>query len=187
MNRPIASFIARWLPATGILLAGCSANGTGLLTGATPAGADAEPVAKAAAEPECRVPDNSNELADQILRLINFERLETGSVQLDRDLSVIAGTYACTLIDQDFFQHTNPHTEMGLADRLDGAGYTYTAVGENLAAGFWNAHEIVGAWMESPAHERILLDPAFGNAGIAVRYGGSYGVYCVLILADSAG
>ena len=52
-------------------------------------------------------------------------------------------------------------------------------IGENLASGFltpWGAFE---GFMHSPHHRENILNPAFVEIGIAVRAGGSYGLYWV--------
>ena len=184
---------ASWLlPVVCIALAGCDVNGSALLAGAPPAadpdvGQD-EPTAKVASStstPDCPTPDNADEFADQLLRLINIKRFEVGAVELEPALSTIAESYACAMIAGDFFGHTHP-TEGGIADRVSTAGYEYSVVGENLAAGIWTAPETFDAWLESPTHLDILIDPTFTNVGIAIRYGGHYGIYCVLIMANPA-
>ena len=42
------------------------------------------------------------------------------------------------------------------------------------------------AWMESPSHRDIILDPSWREVGIAVRTGGEYAVYWVQEFGDPA-
>jgi len=167
-----------------VLLAGCNAGGPGLL------GADADSstgvsdaTSPAPVESACLTPQNSLDLTDQVLRLINIERFDIGAVVPETKLTSIAAQYACTMVDERFFGHTEPKTDQDVTQRVEQGGYSYAVVGENLAAGYWNPQEIVEAWLGSDAHREIMLDPAFTQAGVAVRYGGEYGVYCVLIMA----
>jgi len=171
-------------------VAGCDGTGAALF-GEAPAVADGqESTAKVVSAtptvgPDCPTPANADAFADQVLRLINIRRFEIGAVELDPALAAIAESYACGMIAGGFFGHTHP-TEGGIADRVSAAGYEYDVVGENLAAGIWTASETVDAWLDSPTHFDILMDPTFTRVGIAVRYGGHYGVYCVLVMADPA-
>lgn len=168
------------------VLTGCNVNGPGLLTNAQSDDTGGTAPATIQTTSDCQTPPDADEFTDQILRLINIERFDLGAVKLDPQLSAIASRYDCTMISEDFFGHVHPRTNHDVTQRLDEAGFAYNVVGENLAAGFWNAYEITDAWMASETHRRIMLDPAFTHAGIAVRYGGDYGIYCVLILADPA-
>lgn len=166
---------------TGLL--GCDV--AGLLPVSDVAAANDAPAAKSLSEDtDCVSAADAESLADHVLRLINIERFDIGAVSVDDTLTAVAADYACTMIDDGFFGHGEANTEQGLAERVTRAGYDYEVVGENLAAGIRTAADIVDAWLDSPAHRDILLDPAFTHTGIAVRRGGEHGIYCVLILAD---
>lgn len=54
------------------------------------------------------------------------------------------------------------------AARITAAGFNWSAVGENIAAGFATPHDVVRAWMASTGHCRNLLDPTFANVGTGV-------------------
>jgi len=99
-------------------------------------------------------------------------------------LNAIAADYACHMRDSGYFGHTDPHDGRGLAERIEATDYPFDSIGENLAAGIWTAPEIIDAWLASPAHRDVLLDPEFTSVGIAVRFGGDYGIYCVLIMSS---
>ncbi len=186
------TFVVRRLTVLILLLclAGCDGGAPGLLASGDPAtGAQGSGGQKeVAADPEsnCSTPKDVEALDDQLLRLINIERFDIGAVGPDTQLSAIASDYACEMVDDRFFGHVHPKTAETIADRVGASGYPYEVVGENLAAGYWDPQEVVDAWMASPAHRDILLDPAFTHIGVAVRYGGDHGVYWVLILADPA-
>ena len=174
----------RWAPAVAVVwpvvLAGCDGSMGRLLS---PASADSDHAAKSS-NAVCLTEPDADELADQLTRLVNMERFDVGAVQSDVELSVVAAEYACDMIRDGFFGHTNPVTNAGVVDRVAAGGYDFVYIGEDLAAGIWTAPEIVDAWMDSPSHREIILDPAFKRIGVAVRFGGSHGIYAVLILAD---
>ena len=55
---------------------------------------------------------------------------------------------------------------------LDGAGYQFIAVGENLALGnYENDQALVQAWMDSPGHRANILNNRFREIGVAVAQG----------------
>lgn len=54
------------------------------------------------------------------------------------------------------------------AERVSRAGYRWSTVGENVAAGQTEATEVVDTWLDSPGHCRNLMDPRFKETGIAV-------------------
>lgn len=165
---------------------GCNVGGTGLLpTDADVAASASSTPAQASTGSACSIPKTEAELSEEILRLVNIERFDIGAVEPEPKLAAVASEYACTMVDGRFFGHLEPKTNEGVVQRVERAGYPYVAVGENLAAGYWNPYEIVEAWMASEPHREIIMDPGFSAAGVSVRYGGEFGVYCVLILARS--
>lgn len=166
-------------------LAGCDSAPGGDAVEANPAG---RLLASDVVQPqaECVVSEESDELADQLLRLVNRARFEAGAVTLDEELTGFAEAYACTMITEDFFGHTHPTTGVGLAERAMASEYNYLAVGENLAAGIAAPEDVAEAWLGSAAHREIMLDSAFTRTGIAVRYGGENEVYWVQVFADPA-
>ena len=117
---------------------------------------------------------------------MNLARFDVGAVAVDPELTAIADEYACTMIIDGFFGHTDPATGVGLAERAIASGYNYLAVGENLAAGIGSPQEVVDAWLASPTHREIMLDPPFSRTVITVRYGGENEVYWVQVFADPA-
>ena len=54
------------------------------------------------------------------------------------------------------------------ADRATRAGYRWTAIAENVAAGQTAAAEVVETWLQSPGHCANLMDPRYSQAGAAV-------------------
>jgi len=130
----------------------------------------------------CSVPANNDVVISEVLRLINEERASWGlqPVQLDPVLTQIAEDYCCEMIEQGFFAHENPVTGERHGDRAYKAGYTFLAMGENLAAGQETAEQVVAEWMASPDHKDIILGIQWRSIGIGVRTGGEFGVYWVL-------
>ncbi len=134
-----------------------------------------------ASSSRCVTPEDADRLADQVLQLVNLERADAGLAPVVRNPSLdkAAGDYACKMIAEDFFGHTDPVDDRGPGDRALAARYTFYAVGENLAAGQQSPAEVMRVWMESSAHREIILDEKWNDVGIGVRQGGEYGVYWV--------
>lgn len=51
------------------------------------------------------------------------------------------------------------------------AGYEYLYAGENLAVGFFDSNDIVGAWMDSKSHRENILNARYTEFGIGVASG----------------
>ena len=54
------------------------------------------------------------------------------------------------------------------AARITATGFDWSAVGENIAAGFATPHDVVGAWIASTGHCANILDPTFADVGTGV-------------------
>ncbi|MEW6251843.1 MAG: CAP domain-containing protein [Planctomycetota bacterium] len=131
--------------------------------------------------PSCQEPIQGGFWRQEVLRLVNQERRDAGvgSVTWNQVLADEAAEYACEMVQYNFFDHIHPITGSTLRDRSQAADYDYWIVGENLAAGQRTPVEVVSAWMASPCHRENVLNPAFTELGVAVRYGGTYGYYWV--------
>ncbi len=134
----------------------------------------------------CATPEESDRMADQVLQLVNLERASAGigPVTINARLEDVASDYACRMIEDAFFGHYDPFSGRGPGERAVVGKYLFYNLGENLAAGQETPAEVVRVWMESPAHRDVILGRAWTQAGVAVRFGGEYGIYWVLELAD---
>lgn len=130
---------------------------------------------------DCFEPEEADRLSDHVLQLLNLERADANLPPVGRNsvLDVVADEYACRMVNEKFFSHTDPLTGHGPGDRAVLAGYTFFAVGENLAAGQESPADVMKVWMESPTHREIILDPGWTEVGLSVRAGGEYGIYWV--------
>ena len=161
-----------------LALIGLTLAGSGC--GSTDAQAEYE-APKVREAPVCITEDDAVRLADQVLQLVNLERaaIAMPPVTISSQLSLIAETYACRMIEEGFFDHWDPLTDHGPADRAVAGKYRFYAVGENLAVGQQSPAEVMKEWMESPAHHDMILNPKWTEIGIAVRTGGEHSIYWV--------
>ncbi len=137
----------------------------------------------------CMTADDAEQMADQVLQLVNLERAEAGiaPVVINSALSKIAEDYGCQMVEDGFFGHYDPRSGRGPAERAVSGRYRFYAVGENLAAGQQTAAEVMRVWMASPSHKAIILGDRWTELGVAVRFGGEHGIYWVQEFGDPAG
>ena len=171
---------------TAALLVGCNSAGVpaaGNGGAASPAGKDSGSIDASPGSPaaKCTTEADDEELARQLLTLVNIERARVGVTPLTMSerLTVAAEDYACTMAGEDFFDHIHPATGDGPGARAAAVGYEFFAVGENLAGGQPTAAEAFDGWMSSPSHRYNLLSPEWKETGIGIRRGGSLRVYWV--------
>lgn len=69
--------------------------------------------------------------------------------------------------------------------RTDAAGYRWSSVGENVAAGRATALATLAQWMASPGHCSNIMNPAFTEVAVAGLHlpGTTYSHYWVMVLA----
>jgi len=111
--------------------------------------------------------------------LVNAERTSRGLRPLRRDanLAQAARRHSADMVRRGFFAHVSPSGET-LKDRVREAGYGDPGqgwrAGENLG---WGTQEraspnaLVDAWLESPAHRRIMLSSDYRELGVGVASG----------------
>ena len=113
------------------------------------------------------------------LCLINVQRRSHGlpALRLNARLSRAARAHSRDMVGRHYFSHTTPEG-LSFAERIRGTGYLRASrqwfVGENLAWGWRgrdSARRIVRAWMHSPPHREVMLDPAFREVGIGIASG----------------
>lgn len=121
----------------------------------------------------------SPENEELMLALVNQERKANGlqPVVFDKELRDLARVHARDMFERGYFSHYNPEGESPF-DRMEQAGITYTAAGENLALApsVQLAHQ---GLMNSPGHRANILSPDFGSLGVGAIDGGIYGIMFV--------
>jgi uncharacterized protein YkwD len=102
----------------------------------------------------------------------------------DARLAAISRAYAAEMADGRFLSHTGRDGSQPQT-RADRAGYAWSRLGENIAAGQPTPEQAVGAWLRSPGHCANLMDQAFSvtGAGYAVNRDDGMGVYWTQMFA----
>lgn len=105
--------------------------------------------------------------AAQVLDLINAERAKAGCgpVSIDQKLTVAAQNHSNDMAANNFFDHRGSAGSQ-VSDRVTAAGYTWRRVGENIAAGYTTAAEVVAGWMDSPGHRANILNCTYVHTGV---------------------
>ena len=130
------------------------------------------------------------------LRLLNQRRAQgadcgnegvfgpAAALAWDGRLEQAAYAHSLDMATHDYFDHVAPDGSTP-ADRVGAAGYRWSAVGENIAAGYPDVAAVVDVWMTSPGHCANVMSPAFVDAGMACAAGAAsrYGRYFTLDLA----
>jgi uncharacterized protein YkwD len=123
---------------------------------------------------------DSGWFAVRVLELTNDERQKAGlgPLALSTELSDAAQEYSQVLATSGCFEHTCGAVP-NFGDRALQAGYTgWSALGENIAAGYPTAEAVVSSWMNSPGHRANILSAKFTEIGVGmVSGGGKFGTY----------
>lgn len=122
------------------------------------------------------VQDTSTE--QEILKLVNAERSKAGvkPLTLNWELSRVAKFKSEDMRDNNYFSHTSP-TYGSPFNMIKNFGISYSAAGENIAAGQKTADEVMKAWMNSSGHKANILSANYTQLGVGKATGGSYGTY----------
>lgn len=104
----------------------------------------------------------------QLLELVNAERKKEGvpALRVSKTLFALARAHSENMAKQDRLGHELDGK--GAADRLRDAGYTFRAMGENVAAGQRTPAEAMDSWMKSEGHRRNLLNAELQEVGLGV-------------------
>jgi len=103
----------------------------------------------------------------------NRQRILYGVAELSENeiLNAAALTKAKDILARQYFAHESP-TGQNVQELVEGAGYEFLAVGENLALGNYEDDMVlVQAWMASPGHRENILSPLFSEIGVGVVRG----------------
>lgn len=128
-------------------------------TPAAPAPAPAAPVAPVAAPATWR---------DQMLDSINANRAANGAAPLVRcaTLDWAAQLHSQDQADTSKMSHTGSDGS-SMSTRAVRAGYVgWTALAENVAAGYGSVDAVMNGWMNSSGHRTNLLNPTYTHVGM---------------------
>jgi len=93
-------------------------------------------------------------------------------------LASAAETHSRAMAQGDFFAHRAPDGSIP-GDRAELAGYHASLIGENLAAAYAGARQVLDGWLSSPEHCANLMNPKYRDMGAAYARDadGEVGIY----------
>jgi uncharacterized protein YkwD len=100
----------------------------------------------------------------------------TGPLRWNDPLARAAQAHSADMAAQNYFSHDSPDGRDMVA-RVAAQGYSYSALGENIAAGQRTPAAVMAGWLESPGHCQNIMNPNFRELGVGLAQGGSYGIY----------
>jgi uncharacterized protein YkwD len=117
------------------------------------------------------------ELDRRVLELINAARLQgrrcgrrkftaTAPLRANALLERAAQSHAQDMAERNFLGHEATSGSMP-GERAKTAGYAWSSIGENIAAGQTSAEEVVDSWLDSEGHCENLMDPGYSETGVA--------------------
>ena len=120
-------------------------------------------------------PEVSASEGKKIITLTNGLRssLSLNSLVENQKLNMAAYKKVQDMFINQYFAHHSP-AGLDLEYWARQVGYSgYAVIGENLAVGFNNAEDVMGAWKRSPTHYSNLVDQNYKDIGVSI-VGGQY-------------
>lgn len=81
-------------------------------------------------------------------------------------LTVAAAAHSQDMATRNYFSHTSPEGGT-LRDRVDAAGYAWSSIAENIAAGYPSVAAVVDGWMASDGHCANVMNANLRDIGVA--------------------
>lgn len=95
-----------------------------------------------------------------------------------------ASAHSTDMAANNYFSHTSLDGR-NAGQRITGAGYAWSAYGENIAAGQTSVQSVVDGWLASPGHCANIMNPGYADIGTAcvASSTSSYPTYWTMDLA----
>lgn len=113
----------------------------------------------------------TTEFNNQVLALTNEFRAQNGlaALKLNPELNAAADGHSEDMAQQDYFDHIGKNGSKPW-DRAKVVGYEARSMGENIAAGYATAADVVQGWIDSPGHRANLLNSSYTELGVGYFY-----------------
>ncbi len=104
---------------------------------------------------------------DEVIELVNIEREKEGLSPLEKreDVCELADIRAEELVEE--FSHTRPDGRSCFTVFTD-YDVSWSAVGENIAAGYRTPQAVMNGWMNSSGHKANILSQKFTGIGVSM-------------------
>lgn len=137
--------------------------------------------------PPSNCPPSAEENA--MLAAVNHARASARACGSQQFAAAPALQWSCALANAAR-QHSNDMARHGFighagsnglqaGDRATAAGYSWRAIGENVAGGYSDVEAVMQSWLESPGHCANIMNPDFADLGAAavINPSSTYRVY----------
>ena len=104
-----------------------------------------------------------------VVELVNQERWDNGQLPPLKRVELLdsaAGLHSFNMADRDFMAHCDPDTLTSPWDRMNDAGYDFSAAAENIAAGYSSPASVMAGWMSSSGHRANILSTGLWEIGV---------------------
>jgi uncharacterized protein YkwD len=111
--------------------------------------------------------DLQRQQSEEVVRLVNLERAKVGcpALVIDESLVAAAQAHSADMAQRNYFSHSSLDGS-SFVDRVRAAGFSGAPGGENIAAGYPNAAEVMAGWMDSDGHRENILRCSFRTIGV---------------------
>lgn len=89
-----------------------------------------------------------------------------GAVAWNGKLADAAAGHAQDMAANNYFSHTSQDGR-SFSQRITAAGYSWSAAGENIAAGQSTPEQVVNAWLQSQGHCENIMNGSYTETGVA--------------------
>jgi uncharacterized protein YkwD len=125
-------------------------------------------------------------MAEAVVELVNQQRSNAGCspVTISTKLLDAAQTHSQDMATHNYFSHTGlDNSEVW--DRVSAAGYAWSRVAENIAAGYGSPESVMSGWMRSGGHADNILNCSYRHIGVGVYEfsGSTYRIYWTQVFA----
>jgi uncharacterized protein YkwD len=106
-----------------------------------------------------------------VLYLVNLERAAQNLHPLtwDNQLHDAALAHSEDMAVNNYFSHTSLDGRTA-SERIEDAGYSWSAAGENIASGYSTPQAVVNGWMNSDGHRQNILSSTYCDLGVGYAY-----------------
>ncbi|GGC80414.1 putative membrane protein YlbC [Thalassobacillus devorans] len=94
-------------------------------------------------------------------------RFGKGALVWSQPVAEVAFKHSKDMRDNNYFSHYTPDG-VGLQERLQADGLTYSRAGENIAAQYPDAAAAMEGWLNSEGHREALLHDHYSHLGVGV-------------------
>lgn len=130
-------------------------------------------------------PEYNQNFETKVIQLINAERNKEGLPLLSEHalLTQAARLHSTDMACNQFFSHLSP-TNGDVEHRMALQNYNYSAIGENIAAGYTSPESVVQGWMDSTGHRANIMNATFTQIGVGYVYleGSDLEIYWTLLV-----